>query len=96
MTTLHNWVMSVQRRVHHSSKHCRACDKCVTGFDHHCVWLNCCIGERNYLQFIFLLISVFLLLSCQASVDTIMLTSTLNTQIGDTSASVVHPVGMVV
>jgi len=29
-------------------KHCWSCNKCVTGFDHHCKYLNQCVGEANY------------------------------------------------
>jgi len=30
------------------TRHCRRCDKCVSGFDHHCLWLNTCVGSCNY------------------------------------------------
>ncbi|KAK1274487.1 putative S-acyltransferase [Acorus gramineus] len=38
------------------SKHCRACDKCVYGFDHHCRWMNNCVARKNYITFFTLMI----------------------------------------
>lgn len=28
------------------SRHCFICDRCVEGFDHHCQWLNSCVGAK--------------------------------------------------
>ena len=37
--------------VHKGSYHCRECNRCTLGFDHHCKWLNNCIGAANYRPF---------------------------------------------
>lgn len=39
------------------TKHCRECNRCVFHFDHHCKWLNNCIGKKNYKLYSILLLS---------------------------------------
>lgn len=36
--------------------HCRVCERCVLRMDHHCVFVNNCIGHANYRNFFLLLI----------------------------------------
>lgn len=44
--------------VNKDSKHCRDCGRCVLHFDHHCKWLNNCIGLKNYTWFVLLITSL--------------------------------------
>jgi len=50
------------------SKHCRECGYCVARMDHHCVWLDGCVGLQNHGRFVLFLVfhilSVLLYLVC--------------------------------
>ena len=34
-------------------KHCHVCKKCISGFDHHCNWIDNCVGDKNKIKFVF-------------------------------------------
>jgi hypothetical protein len=42
--------------------HCSTCNRCVLQMDHHCIWMNTCIGYGNYRNFILTL--VYVMLAC--------------------------------
>lgn len=43
------------------SKHCRVCGICVRTMDHHCVWINNCVGKFNHRMFIVFVFNQWLL-----------------------------------
>lgn len=58
--TLTLWCERCDAFVNKHSKHCMACNRCTLIFDHHCKWLNNCIGRINYSQFFILIITFFI------------------------------------
>ena len=41
------------------TRHCVICNKCVERYDHHCPWIDTCVGVKNHNFFLVLLISTF-------------------------------------
>ncbi|XP_029017140.1 palmitoyltransferase ZDHHC12-B-like isoform X2 [Betta splendens] len=45
------------------AKHCQTCKRCIRRFDHHCPWIENCVGERNHRWFVvYLLVQLLALL----------------------------------
>ncbi|XP_020273046.1 probable protein S-acyltransferase 17 isoform X3 [Asparagus officinalis] len=59
------------------SKHCGICDRCIARFDHHCGWMNNCIGEKNIRYFMAFLLWHFLICLYGAIVLGLILASQL-------------------
>uniref|UniRef100_A0AAV2L3M2 VASt domain-containing protein n=1 Tax=Knipowitschia caucasica TaxID=637954 RepID=A0AAV2L3M2_KNICA len=57
-----NWCPACRLMRPPRAGHCRICGVCVQRMDHHCVWINSCVGQANHLSFLLTLI-FFLLTS---------------------------------
>jgi len=42
------------------AKHCYYCRECIERYDHHCEWVNNCIGIRNHWMFFFFVLFIFI------------------------------------
>ena len=62
------------------SKHCGLCGVCVSRFDHHCIWINNCVGVGNHRWFLGFLFFHTVLCLYGASVGTIILFDIVDSQ----------------
>ncbi|KAI4331707.1 hypothetical protein MLD38_029864 [Melastoma candidum] len=68
--------------------HCRICKRCVLRMDHHCIWINNCVGHANYKKFF-----IFVVYAVTACIYSLVLllgslvndSQTEDEQIGDSS-----------
>ena len=57
------------RRKPKRSYHCQICKTCIEQYDHHCTWINNCVGKHNigrFIAFLFLLVCSFGLIGCMS------------------------------
>lgn len=67
------------------AKHCPACGVCVARFDHHCLWLNGCVGATNLRWFLLFLACNVLLFAYGVYAGVCMLRHTVGHTAGVTS-----------
>lgn len=58
-----DWTVCVRCETYRPPRahHCRICKRCVRKMDHHCPWINNCVGERNQKYFLQFLVYVGIL-----------------------------------
>ncbi|CAK59102.1 unnamed protein product (macronuclear) [Paramecium tetraurelia] len=62
LTQYEPWELCPECQIHKPlrSRHCEFCSRCVIVYDHHCPWLNNCIGAKNYPYFICFILTIFI------------------------------------
>ena len=61
------------------SRHCNICNRCVDRFDHHCPWINNCVGTKNHGYFFLYIIFTILYITLILSLSAIMILNSFNT-----------------
>lgn len=61
------------------SKHCGICKGCISKLDHHCIFINSCVGYGNQHWFLLLLLSTGTLTNYAAYIGACLLSDTIRT-----------------
>ncbi|XP_077334809.1 palmitoyltransferase ZDHHC12 isoform X2 [Lithobates pipiens] len=50
------YVLSDSEKRPMRARHCKSCNRCVRRYDHHCPWIENCVGEKNHRVFMLYLV----------------------------------------
>ncbi|KKA28087.1 hypothetical protein TD95_003621 [Thielaviopsis punctulata] len=84
-----NFCVTCMVRTPLRSKHCKRCGRCVAKHDHHCPWVNNCIGVNNHRQFFLYILSLAAGILCYDVLLYHYFTTT--TESADSSCSILSP-----
>lgn len=69
------WGCPCMAKDQQTVRYCSSCKKSVPGLDHHCTWLNTCVGKKNYAQFYSLIVAGSIQFDLQLTVGVLVLTT---------------------
>ena len=83
-----DWVKNLARLCHtcktikpYRASHCRSCNRCIQAYDHHCPYIQNCVGFNNRPQFFFFVLSTTTLQIMSAYFIFILFTKSLDSYI---------------
>lgn len=72
------------------SRHCSICNQCVERFDHHCPWINNCVGIKNHNAFMMFVFSIWVKIVIHGSFNVFSIANTVENGFDDCTSEMCH------